>query len=324
MSAAESSTARKRGEPKRERVRAAPLLRRAARTLRRHPGRVVGVAAMLAVPLTIVEAVVLDLSNLEIKDDWGAWLTVVAIIVVGSLSSVFFWEFYAGLLDRVCLEDQHGHARYGVGETFRTLPYRRLVTASLIVWALYLVGSSIAEVPAMVALSFFAIVGPVINSEGQPVWRAMRRSAGLVSHSFWITTLLITIPLIAEGWIAWAVQDALDGHSHVLQICIEVVIVSVLTPVIGVVEVTLAHELMRRDPLPGEAGEIWRASPLNSGSDSPRNDGAVSHGQTGGIAVVEADVPGATSSGGVDGATGSASSTHARGGAGGGGDGARK
>jgi hypothetical protein len=280
-------------QPERERVHYAPVLRRAAHTFRRHPRRVIGIAAILAVPMTVVEAIVYEVSNLELSDSWKTWLTVQAIVVIGTISTVFFWEFYAGLLDRVCLEDQHGHSRYGLAETFKTLPYLRLMLASFIVWGLYLVLGAIGEVPAMVALSFFAIAGPIVNSEGQPVFAALRRSAKLVRHAFWVTTVLITVPLVAEAWIAWAVEDALHGQSQALVICVEVVIVMILTPIIGVVEVTLAHELMRRDPLPGEAGAIWLDSPLNDDAVMPAPDE--------GIAVLEADVPGASEPGGPDG-----------------------
>jgi hypothetical protein len=103
----------------------------------------------------------------------------------------------SGYVCRLAAAAEHGQGAMTVGRVARSLPWRRLVTADLLVAAVVVVGFILLVGPGLAALTLLAVVGPIIEVEHRPVLSAARRSAELTRCHLGPVVLLATIPLCA-------------------------------------------------------------------------------------------------------------------------------
>lgn len=232
-----------------EPIRTDMLFRRALITHRARFLAVAGAAIVVFGPLALASTAIERWSHQ--RHDAAGDSTSLAILLgtlVGTSAILFGTAFYAGLLDRIVGEYQHGHARASFGETLRTLPYRRLTAANvllaLVVWA----GLLVFVLPGLVALTFFALVGPLINIEHRSVLDAFKRSASLVRPIFWTTFLAITLPIIVEHGLNHAVEEfALEQPGLLASFILGGLTAATVGAFVSLVEVTLTYELVVRD-----------------------------------------------------------------------------
>ena len=74
------------------------------------------------------------------------------------------------------------------------------------------------------------------------------RSARLVRRHFWLTFVMVTLPLAVEGALEETVSNAAHGEAIVIAILVHAVFGAVVASVVGLFEVHLADELAERHP----------------------------------------------------------------------------
>jgi predicted secreted protein len=165
-----------------------------------------------------------------------------ALEVLGSV-------FLSGFLCRIVGSAEHGLEHPSVREVAKSLPWRRLILADLLVVVLVVLGLIALVIPGLIAVTLFAIVGPVIEIEDKSVRAALRRSAHLVRPKFWWVVLLATLPLAALSEL-----ESLAPEPHTVTAALESLAIrglgtAVLDALIVLVLVELAYQLIDLDRL---------------------------------------------------------------------------
>ena len=215
---------------------------------RRHFLRV----ALSAVPVfAAIGALSLGILALEVQlahgtdgTRFGAFLLlVIGAGFVRSLGTVV----YSGFLDEAVGADLDGRTPPAIFEAIRDLPAGRLLVADLVTTIAVGLATAFLVLPGLAVLTLVGIVGPVINTERHGVRDGIRRSVSLVSRRFWTCAALL-IPLAfvehaVEGWFVLTVE----GVPVVSSVVLGVVLGVTIGATVGLIEVVLAHGLMRAD-----------------------------------------------------------------------------
>jgi hypothetical protein len=174
---------------------------------------------------------------------------VATLLVVASLAT-FGTTFFAGLLDRIVGEEERGHPRRPLGQLLRTLPYWRLLAADVLLSVGAVFATILLIVPGLIFYTYFSLVGPAVVMEDRKVFDAFRRSMRLVRGKFWLTFLLVTLPLLVEEDVVHGVVALVGDASAFLVFVVNALAGAVVGSVIALVEVTLAGRLAMRKPEP--------------------------------------------------------------------------
>jgi len=219
------------------------VYRDAFRLVREERRIVIGTAAVVLVPFAVLDG--LGVTRVEIAD--GAPVHVIAAglaygvlaATVSGLAAIF----YAGLLDHVSAAWHRGEPTPTMGEVFRRLPWRALVAASILVYAISILGLLVGVVPGIVALTLFVLTGPLVVREELTALAGMRRSAGLVRQRPVLVFLTAALPLVVELSIA-DLAALVIGHHVAVEIVVEALAALFLASAVGVLEVVTAHHLL--------------------------------------------------------------------------------
>ena len=232
-------------------VAAGSILREALATYRRRFARVAGCALALLVPLALLDTAAVYAADRAL-DELG--YVPEGILFFGFLTGVLSavgGVFYSGLIDRVVASDQLGHPEHTIGEVLRTLPYRTLITADVLLVAVTIVGLVLLVVPGVLAFTLFCLVGPLIVGEKLGVRAAFKRSAALVRRHFWLTLTLVSLPLALEQELIAAVERMDLEREFLVVLGLHVALSLGLVAVVALVQVTLAYQLAGRYPREG-------------------------------------------------------------------------
>ena len=236
-------------------VRARTVLREAFATYRRRFRRVAGCALALLVPLAVLDTAAVYAANRALDRFGDVPESILYFGLLTGLLSALGSVFYAGLIDRVVASDQRGHPEYTIREVLRTLPYKRLIWADILLVVITTIGLALLVVPGVLAFTFFCLVGPLIVSEELGVRAAYRRSAALVRRHFWMTLLLVSIPLAVEHELVEVVEHMDFEHEFVVVLLFHSLLAVFLIAFVALVEVTLTYELAGRHPPEFESGQ---------------------------------------------------------------------
>jgi len=230
-----------RDDHARHAIRGRQVVAGAAHTGRVHWRRVLAAAVIVfgvsAAAETASDALVAD----------SAAALAVPIGVLAFSVDLFGEVFFAGLLERMVGQARYGAPEQGVLRVLRTLPYRRLILADVLVTGLVTVGTLALIVPGLVLFALLCLAAPIVNIEGLSALRAMRRSVQLVRHRFWLTFILVAVPFSIADWVVTAVQDAVHGEPLVIDIGARLVVMIVVAVATGLVQVELAYRLVEAD-----------------------------------------------------------------------------
>lgn len=215
---------------------------------RRHFAIVAGSAIPLFAVIGILGIVVHVLEE-ELAPDirTAEAVAILALVLVSSLARSLGGVVYAGFLDESVGAELDGRPLPTVSEVMRRLPYARLLAGDLIVTFVVAAGSALFLLPGLVAFTLLGIVGPLINIEGHGVVPAIRRSMHLVSRRFWTAFVLLAPLLVIEHATETAFVLSVDGTPLLASIGFGVVLGLSVGAALGLVEVVLAHRLMRAD-----------------------------------------------------------------------------
>lgn len=219
--------------------------RAALATYRAEPRRVVGVAFVVVVPITLLQQVLLDIA--DHATDSGTILTMGLLSVVATAISALSTVLYAGALDLLVHAREHGELPPTIPEVARRLPLGRLFWASWLYFLAIVVGLLLFVIPAFAAVVLFGIVGPVIVMEDRRILSAFRRSAALTRRWFWRAVVLLLIPTIVEVEVAGAASILPGPPSLVAELIVEALVTGLVASYVGLVEVHTARTLVALD-----------------------------------------------------------------------------
>jgi hypothetical protein len=230
-------------------VRVGPLWRHALTTYRARFPVVAGAAVVVFVPLALLmTAITIWGQRFSADQAGGRGLLVFLATLLGTSVIVLGSAFYAGLLDKVVGEHQHGHHRESVSDILRTLPYRPLVAADLLLSVIVAAGLLLFVLPGVILFTLFALVGPLITIEGQTPLGAFRRSVTLIRPVFGIAFVAVTLPVVLEHAFVHTIEHAVLHRPPFLTAFILSGIGAVtVAAFVGLVEVTLAFALLHRE-----------------------------------------------------------------------------
>jgi len=226
-------------------VLAGDVIRAALRTYRERFWRVAGTAFVVFGVVATVDAFATVLViDRHVSRPVGAAVTSAASAVFSMAGVVV----YAGILDKVVGAHLHGHPDLSISEIRKVLPLGRLAAADVVLAVVTLAGLAVFVVPGVVAFTFFSLVGPVITIEDRSVGSALRRSWQVVRPHFWLTLLLVTIPLQVEEAVLHAIHYTdIFQHPLVPAFLVNGLLGMVIGSLVGLVEVVLAYELIAAD-----------------------------------------------------------------------------
>lgn len=178
------------------------IIRRTWELYRAHPRHLVGIAAVVFVPLGGVSGLLALLG----------WPGILAANIL-NLAAIFLVQ---GALVKAVEDVRDGRVDLGIAETFghvraRLLP---LAVAGVLATIGIVAGLILLIVPGLVLLTWWLVVSPAIMLEHRSVLDAFRRSRALVRGSAWpvfgvvVLTLLV---LLALGLVLGIVLAPLDG-----------------------------------------------------------------------------------------------------------------
>jgi hypothetical protein len=220
---------------------------RIAQTYVSKAGSLLLLAAIVFVPVGFLDAFT---TGIEIETlDPGSLIKLVAVIgavaaitMTGLLGEVF----YSGAV-AVSLTHPAHEKPPGIAEVARRLDYRRLILVDIAYVALVIVGLVAFFIPGILVFVWFGLAGPVVELEGRSVRGALRRSASLVRHNFWLVFLVLApVELLGDAFgefVGHLVHGAL-GDSFFATWLAESAANIAFTPIFAIAAVLLTLELI--------------------------------------------------------------------------------
>lgn len=220
---------------------------RIALTYRAKAGSLLLLAAAVFIPIGFLDALT---TGVEVDSlDPGSLIKVVAVIgavaaitMTGLLGEVF----YSGAV-AVSLTHPSHEEPPSVVEVARHLDYRRLILVDIAYVALVIVGLLFAFIPGVLVFVWLGLSGPVVEIEGRTVWGALRRSASLVRHNFWLVFLVLAPVEIVGDLAAELVGHlvhGLLGESFFASWMAESAAAIAFTPIFAIAAVLLTLDLI--------------------------------------------------------------------------------
>ena len=223
------------------------VVRRAAGVARAEPVRVLVGALIVFTPFVALQIGASFLAE-HIRDTEDQITGLIAVVLLPATTATLWGGvLYAGLLDRTVGAHHYGHHRHATRELIRELPLGRLIVADMLLVLIIVAGYLLLLLPALAAFTFFALVGPMITIEGRSVTGAFRRSASLVWPHFLLTFLIVTLPILIEEALLHSMIELLHAQLTVAGLAVSAAAGTLLGTVVGLIEVTLAYELIERD-----------------------------------------------------------------------------
>jgi hypothetical protein len=220
---------------------------RIGRTYRAKAASLLLLATIVFIPIGFLDALTtgvevgsLDPSSLiRVAAAIGA---LAAITMTGLLGEVF----YSGAVAVSLTHPAHEKAP-SIGEVARRLDYRRLILVDIAYVALVIVGLLAFFVPGILVFVWFGLAGPVVEIEGRTVRGALRRSASLVRHNFWLVFLVLApVELVGDAIaeLVGRLVHGLLGDSFFATWMAESASNAVFTPVFALAAVLLTLDLI--------------------------------------------------------------------------------
>jgi hypothetical protein len=170
-----------------------------ARNCAERAGPLVLIGAVVFVPLGLIDAVAnrLHFGEIDQVTDLLGFALVVAALAQG-ITSLLGEVFYSGavalLIGRADAEHELSLRRLA-----RSLAYGRLIAVDLLFGLAVAVGAVLLVVPGVIAFTWFALAGPLVELEGVGVRQAFAHSRRLVrGHFFTVLGVLAPIILASE------------------------------------------------------------------------------------------------------------------------------
>jgi hypothetical protein len=230
--------------------------------LRARVGRISGAAFVFFVPPAALYFGAEVVRDAQASSSGTSRLALLAaVIAIASAGRLLGEIFFAGFLDLAIGDDYFRGERRTLRQVLGELPWGPLLAVDLVVNIAAGIGLALFFVPGLVVYTLFGLVGPVVVQERRRTWDALRRTAR-ISRPYWFLVLaLVVIPLGVEHALAELVRELVHDDGLVIVIGAEWAIAVTMLAVVGVVEVSLATELMARSPAENVSAGAPPASP---------------------------------------------------------------
>jgi hypothetical protein len=223
------------------------LYARIGRTYWRYGTALVLLAAIVFIPLGLLEALV---SEIDVESiDLGSGIKVAALIAALSIvtaTSLLGEVFYSGVVAFSLSHPEHERMP-PISEIARNLKYGRLILIDVIYVALVLVGLVALFVPGVLIFVYFGLSGPVVELEDRTVRGALRRSFELVRGNFWVAFFILAPIEVVGDALSEGLEEAIHGlfgHSFLSGWLAESLSNIIFTPILAVAAVLLALDLI--------------------------------------------------------------------------------
>lgn len=239
---------------------------RIGRTYRSKAASLLLLATIVFIPIGLLDALTAGVEVDSLDPSSALRLTaaigaVAAITMTGLLGEVF----YSGTV-AVSLTHPAHEKPPSIAEVARRLDYRRLVLVDLAYVSLVIVGLVAFFIPGILVFVWFGLAGPVVEIEGRPVVAALRRSASLVHHNFWLVFLVLAPVELAGDVVAKLVSHLVHGalgDTFLASWMAESASNVVFTPVFALAAVLLTLDLIA---LKGDADSVASPSLESAGA----------------------------------------------------------
>lgn len=222
----------------------AEVFRRAGATFRAAPGLIFGLALLVFVPISLLDAAVTEYGH-HVVDGDNVGAAVATVAELGDLMvDLFGFAFFGGLLDHLVGRIHHGHEAHRPHELARQISYGRLISASILFNLVVLFGVTFLILPGLVLFTLFAFVGPLINIERVGVAEAFRRSYRISRHYLLGIAVTVTLPFVAEQLADEWVEGLSISHGFWGEAGTGLVMSLVATSVVVMFEVCTAYHLL--------------------------------------------------------------------------------
>jgi hypothetical protein len=253
-------------------LRPGGILSAAARAGRRDWWQILAVA----VPISVIGAG-LDIVLEHYLDPANAPLSISATLAVTGVSilgTVLLSGFVCGLVGAT----QRGIQRRSLADTVRSLPWKRLIVADILVTIAVIIGLVLFVLPGLAALTMLAVVGPVIEIEHRRVLSAFRRSVRLVRQHVGLVILLGTVPLSLAAELEAVAPEPDRGGEIAEFLLIRGLAMGIVEACLALLLVELCFHLMAADGRGGTATSAKPDAQLAAQADWVTREGARSSG----------------------------------------------
>jgi len=212
------------------------------RTYRGWAPSILLLAAIVFVPLGLLDALTMDVELDALNVTTGLELAAIALAVgVVTATGLIGEVLFSGAI-AISLTHPHGEDPPPLREIARRLRYGRLIAVDLAFVAIVAAGLLLGVVPGVLAFAFLGLAGPVVELEERTAAGALRRSFQLVRGRFWLVFwVLVPIEIAGDaigGGLAALVHHLL-GHTFVATWLAEALADAVLSPLFAVAAVLL-------------------------------------------------------------------------------------
>jgi hypothetical protein len=185
--------------PQPRRLAIGVVVREAGRAYRAHAKGLLLTAAVVFVPVGLLEAGIHGLEELHAENDsTGAIAGLIGAALVVAFTATLGDVFYTGVVAAVVDEHRTG-TRRGLTDIARTLPYWRLLAVDVLFALMVAVGLLMLVAPGVIAFTWFVLAAPVVEIEGRGVRDALGRSRELVRGNFWrVLALLAPVVILSD------------------------------------------------------------------------------------------------------------------------------
>ena len=190
-------------------IRLAPVLRDAVRFWRRHFWYLTGIAALLWLPLALLEltgvahGVTIDTDRFRLGD-------VVVNVVIVLVFELLVAELLAAASEKIVADDLHGTGLPSTRQFLADVPWVALVAGTLVYEIGVGVGLLFFVIPGFVIAVWGVVTGPVIVAEGSRALRAPGRSRDLVRGSFRPVAAFVLLAFVVSELISSGAGALLD------------------------------------------------------------------------------------------------------------------
>jgi hypothetical protein len=236
-----------------------PVLRDAVRFWRMHVGYLTSIAALLWLPLGILELTGVA-HGVEIDTDHFHVGDVVVNVVIVLVFELLVAELLAAASEKIVGADLHGTELPRPRVFLRTVPWVSLIMATIVYEIGVGVGLLFFVIPGFVAAAYGVVTGPVVVAEGVRALRAPARSAELVRGSFRSAAIFVFLAFVVSEAISAGAGALLELLPHSWAEPTGEYVVHVATsPLFGMATAVLYYALVTKERArnadePAEAG----------------------------------------------------------------------
>lgn len=226
--------------------KAASVFRRTWSLYRRHGGALIVLAALVFVPLGLVDALSTRLTANSLSDDAVEIVAVGATALALGATSLLGDIFYSGAV-AIWLAGAPDERTAAPLQLARRIAFARLLLVDLLYVAIVIAALALFVIPGLLAFVWLTLAGPVVEIEHRGVLAALRRSFELVRGSF-VAVALVVFPVEVGGdMVSEAVGHAVHaelGESLLAVWAAEAAVNVLVTPIFAVAVVLLTLDLI--------------------------------------------------------------------------------